>query len=54
MSKGVPKPKETMAELLARFVDFPAYAPSQAELTNERPKLRAAYTEFVKRKRKRA
>lgn len=53
MPKGYPKPKETMTDLLSRFMeDLPP--PNEAEVTANRPKLRAAYTEFKKRKKARA
>lgn len=57
MPRGIPKPKETMSDLLAKFVDMtpaPVEPLSKEEITAMRPKLRASYTEFVKRKRKRA
>lgn len=43
-----------MTDLMARFVSMPEHVPSAAEITNDRPKLRAAYTEFKKRKKVRA
>lgn len=54
MPKGYPKPKETMTDLLAKFTDMTPVPLSKEEVTAMRPKLRASYNEFVKRKRKRA
>jgi hypothetical protein len=53
MPRGTPNPKETIADLLGRFM-APVEPLSKEAATALRPKVRAAYTEFVKRKRKRA